>query len=215
MCETGASGWPESALAGVAGWHVAALCLRLALLAEPRLLTDQGRANTPSVRLTFDSQLFSVLAVALAACSRPKPPTIAPKSATVVAVSPVGVQLAVTFDVTNPNGFPLLARAVDGRFVLGSGSGVELGKAHTVLASSIPAESTSSVTSQLVVSWTSLAALAPFMLSPAPVPYRFDGTASVGGERLNADVPFTVTGELTRAQLIDTGLAGLRLPLPR
>ena len=100
--------------------------------------------------------------------------------------------LAVSFDVANPNRFPLIVHAVDGRFSLGAGAGVELGKAHAEPASSIPAEGTSTVTSQVAIGWTNLAALTPFMLSPAAVPYRFDGNATLGGESLNVKLPFTL-----------------------
>jgi LEA14-like dessication related protein len=146
------------------------------------------------------------------ACAKPKPPTITPKSAQVLAFGATGVTLSVAFDVANPNRFPLAVHAVDGRFALGAGAGVELGKAHAEPASSIPARGTSTVTSQVAVGWTNLAALTPFLLSPAAVPYRFDGTATLGGESLNVDLPFTLTGELTRAQLINAGLSGLSQP---
>jgi LEA14-like dessication related protein len=153
-----------------------------------------------------------VVVLTAVACNRPLPPTVTPKSARVLAVGPSGVQLAVTLDVTNPNPFPLFVRAVDGSLLLGAGAGAELGTEHTELASGIPASSTTSVTSELTVNWTNLAALTPFALSPAAVPYRFDGRASVGGDGLNVSLPFTLTGELSRAQLISAGLSGLSLP---
>jgi LEA14-like dessication related protein len=157
--------------------------------------------------------LVAAAALSLAtACAKPKPPTIRPKSAQVLAVGVTGVKLAVAFDVANPNRFPLIVHAVDGRFSLGVGAGVELGRAHAEPASSIPAQGTSTVTSEIAVTWTNLAALAPFMLSPAAVPYRFDGNATLGGESLNLNLPFTLTGELTRAQLINAGLNGLSQP---
>ncbi len=127
-------------------------------------------------------------------------------------VGPGGVQLAVTFDVTNPNSFPLYVHAVDGRLLLGADSGTEVGKAHAELASSIPAQGTSSVTSQLAATWTDLTALGPFVMSAAPVPYRFVGTASIGGDQLSVALPFTLSGELTRAELISAGLSHLSLP---
>jgi len=155
--------------------------------------------------------LFAAVALA-SACSKPKPPTITPKSAQVLSVSGIGVNLAVTFDVANPNRFPLVVHAVDGRFLLGAGAGVELGKAHAEPSSSIPAQGTSTVTSQIAIGWTNLAALAPFVLSPAAVPYRFDGNATFGGESLNVSLPFTLTGQLTRAELLSAGLSGLSQP---
>lgn len=154
------------------------------------------------------------LVVGASACSKPQPPTITPKSAQVSALSTTGVQLTVSFDVTNPNGFPLIVHAVDGRFSIGAGAGTELGQAHAEPSASIPAKGTSTVSSQLSVTWTNLSALIPFAISPAAVPYRFDGTAQLGGESLNVNVPFELTGELTRAQLLGVGLVGLTQPAP-
>jgi len=158
--------------------------------------------------------LFAVLALATA-CAKPKPPSITPKSARVLMVSGTGITLAVTFDVTNPNRFPLIVHAVDGRFLLGAGAGSELGTAHAEPESSIVAGGTSTVTSQIAIAWTNLAALTPFLLSPAAQPYRFDGHATLGGDSLNLSLPFTLSGELTRAQLINAGLSGLSQPAPR
>lgn len=157
------------------------------------------------------TRLFVVTsALALASgCAKPKPPTVTPKSAQVVSVSPGGVQLAVAFDVTNPNRFPLIVHAVDGHFFVGAGAGRELGSAHAEPSASIAAQATSTVSSTVSVGWTNLAALAPFALSPGAVPYTFSGSATLGGSELNVAVPFTLTGELSRAQLIAVGLAGL------
>lgn len=179
-----------------------------------RILLMPTKSPTPTPHLPTRPWLLAAFAaLALApACAKPKPPTITPKSAQVLAVAGTGVTLAVTFDVANPNRFPLIVHAVDGRFSLGAGAGVELGKAHAEPGSSIPAEGTSTVTSEIAVGWTNLAALTPFMLSPAAVLYRFDGNATLGGESLNLNLPFTLTGELTRAQLINAGLSGLSQP---
>ena len=162
--------------------------------------------SKPHFRLRSRGVIGLVALTLAVACVRPKAPTITPKSAQVRAVDATGVTLTVTFDVANPNRFPLVVHVVDGRFSLG---GVELGKAHAEPASNIPAEGTSTVSSEIAVGWTNLAALTPFILSPAAVPYRFDGSATLGGENLNLNLPFTVTGELTRAQLIGMGLSGL------
>jgi LEA14-like dessication related protein len=170
----------------------------------------------PSTHFWSHTRTFAALAALSlpAACAKPQPPTISPKSAQVLAVSAAGLTLAVAFDVANPNRFPLVVHAVDGRFSLGSGAGVELGRAHAEPASSIPARGTSTVTSEIAIAWTNLAALTPFLLSPAAVPYRFDGNATFGGESLNLSLPFTLTGTLTQNQLINAGLSGLSQATP-
>ena len=167
--------------------------------------------RSPTTRLMMAAAVLSLAT----ACAKPKLPRLTPMSAQVLTVAATGVTLEVVFEVSNPNRFPLLVHSVDGRFSLGVGAGVELGKARAEPASSIPAQGRSTVTSQIAVGWTNLGALTPFMLSPAAVPYRFDGTATLGGESLNVDLPFTLTGELTRAQLINAGISGLSQPAVR
>ena len=154
-------------------------------------------------------------ALALGACSKPKSPEVTPRSARVTSVDARGLGLTLELDVRNPNDFPLVARAVSG--VLEVGNGVELGRARAEPKSSIPAGGSSPVTSQLLVSWTNATAVAPFALTNKPVPYTFRGTATIGGEKLNVDVPFSVKGELTRDHVLQIGLRGLGptgLPLP-
>jgi LEA14-like dessication related protein len=146
-------------------------------------------------------------AVLVCACMKLKPPTLHPRAARVTQVGPTGIGLVVELDVANPNAFPLAVRTVSGTLEVGSGT--EVGRGHAEPGKTIPAQGSSVVEAQLTVGWTKLEALAPYALSPSPVPYRFRGTASVGSERLNVDVPFVVTGELTRDQLLQAGLRGL------
>src|SRR5262245_59463630 len=111
--------------------------------------------------------------LALGACAKPEPPRVTPRSVRVGAVSPAGLGLLLELDVYNPNPFPILAQRVSGTLELGSG--VELGRGAVTARTSIGAKSSSTVNSQIAVSWTNAAALAPFALSTAPVPYTFRG----------------------------------------
>jgi len=136
-----------------------------------------------------------------------EPPTLRPRAARVTQVGPTGIELLLQLDVQNPNAIPLAVRSVTGTLEVGAGT--EVGRGRSNPGTTIPAKGSSVVDAQLTVSWTKLEALAPYALSPAPVPYRFRGTAAIGGQRLNVDVPFVVTGELTRDQLLQAGLRGL------
>src|SRR3954462_121524 len=127
---------------------------------------------------------FSAALLLASACAKPKPPTLTPRSAQVLAVSASGVQLSVAFDVANPNRFPLIVHSVDGQFSLGAGAGSELGTAHAEPSASIAAQSTSTVNSTVSVGWTNVGALMPFALSPTAVPYTFTGHAAIGGSEL-------------------------------
>ncbi len=150
---------------------------------------------------------LSVLVLALAGCSKPEPPTVQPRSVRATTVGPDRITLAVELDVHNPNAFALAVESVRG--VLALDGGAELGTAHAEPRTPLPARASSVVTLNLDVPWQNLPALAPYALSGADVPYRFRGTAKLGGERLNVDVPFVVEGKLTRVQVIELGLRGL------
>jgi late embryogenesis abundant protein len=163
------------------------------------------RARKPGRSLLCSLILTSALA--LVSCSKPEPPRVTPRTARVTAVSPAGIDLTLELEVYNPNAFPVTVSSVNGTLALGSG--IELGRGQAAPGASIAAKGSSLVTSQLNVGWANIGALAPFAVSAQPVPYTFRGTASLGGGRLKLDIPFTLTGELTREQLLQLGLQGL------
>jgi LEA14-like dessication related protein len=156
--------------------------------------------------------LVALLAsVLLVACAKPKPPTITPHSVEVKSVSPTALVLHAQFDVHNPNGFPLIVRKVSGKLTVANN--VDMGSTSVPSGVSIPANGTQRVASDLDVSWQNLSQLLPYAVSGKPVPYSFDGHATVGGKSLNIEVPFSIKGELTSAQLLSAGLNGLpKLP---
>jgi LEA14-like dessication related protein len=168
------------------------------------------------MQLAVEGRSALLASVLLAtACSTPEPPRVTPRSVRVTSVAPGGVGLAVELDVYNPNSFPLLVRTVNG--TLEVGNGIEIGRGRADPAGNIPARGSSLVPTQLSLGFTNLPALSQFALSAKPVPYTFRGVATVGGEKLNADVPFSIKGELTREQVLQAGMRGLGpmgLPLP-
>jgi LEA14-like dessication related protein len=151
-----------------------------------------------------------ILALTVAACSRPVPPTVTPREVRVTRVDPTRLVLSVVLDVNNPNSFSIVAQAVDGTLELENGT--LLGRARVPVQTSIPAKASSQVTSELSVPWANLPALAPFALSGTDVRFRFRGTATIGGENLNVGVPFELAGLLNRAQVLELGLRGLGMP---
>lgn len=140
----------------------------------------------------------------LSSCAKPEPPRVTPKAVQLGAVGAQGVRVSVELDVYNPNSFALSAKSVEGALMLGNG--VELGRGQTIPTSPIPGQSTVPMTSSLDIPWTNLGALLPLVTSNQPVPYRFVGSAQLFGESLNVRIPFELTGELTRNQLISLGL---------
>lgn len=153
--------------------------------------------------------LFATLL--LVACSKPKPPTITPHSAEVKSISPTALVLHAQFDVHNPNAFPLIVQSVSGKLTVAGN--IHMGSTTVPSGVSIPANGTQRVASDLSVSWQNISQLVPYAVSGKPVPYSFDGHAKVGGKSLNIDVPFSIKGKLTSAELVQAGLNSLpKLP---
>jgi LEA14-like dessication related protein len=151
--------------------------------------------------------LLSVASVTLAVgCAKPKPPTLTPRSAQVSAIKPDGVQLALVLGAHNPNGFPIIAHAVTGTFELQDGT--SLGSAQSSESFTIPAEGDQDLKATLDVRFDSLSALAPYAMAARAVPYRIRGSARLGSDKLNVDVPFTIDGQLTPEQVVAASLHG-------
>jgi LEA14-like dessication related protein len=166
--------------------------------------------RVPATRAALGCLLTLLLCALLAGCAKPEAPRVTPRTARVTATGPTGVELALELDVHNPNAFPLLVQSVEGTLEIAGGA--ELGRGVAEPKTSIPPKGSAVLTSQLNIPWSNMAVLAPFALSPKPVPYAFRGRASVGSERLNVDVPFSLRGELSREQLLQIGLGGLTVP---
>ena len=145
------------------------------------------------------------LVIALGACSKPRPPTLTPQVARVVAVNAAGLDLDVQLKVDNPNSIPLTAQAVSGTLFVAENQKLAHGSSRP--AHSIPARGSSLVQSRLHVAWEDVTSLAPF-LAQESLPYVFKGDVTVGSESFNVTLPFTLSGHLTRTQLLQAGLRG-------
>lgn len=166
-------------------------------------LRSRGQARARPRPLLAVPVLAATLA---AACARPEPPSVVPHAVRVSAVSASGLDFDVELQVHNPNSFPLAAEAVNG--TLYGARDQKLGHGTSHPREAIPGDSTRIVASKVHVGWENVVALAP-LLAAERVPYEFRGDVTLGGERLNVTLPFTLSGELTRAQLLEAGLRGL------
>jgi LEA14-like dessication related protein len=149
---------------------------------------------------------FVLLASAALGCARPQPPSVVPHVVRVSAVTPAGMDFDVQLQVHNPNSFPLAAEAVNG--TLYGARDQKLGQGTSHPGESIPAGSTRLVASQVHIGWDNLMAVAP-LLAAERIPYEFRGDVTLGGESINVTLPFTLSGALTRTQLLEAGWRGL------
>jgi LEA14-like dessication related protein len=139
------------------------------------------------------------LLVALLACSKPQPPTIVPKEARVAAISPAGLDLVVKVEATNPNNIALSAQSFTGKAKLDGK--YELATVTISKPVSLPPHQPTMIDVPLTMPWQDVNALVAMSTAQKPIPYVVDGTVKVGGESLNVDIPYSVSGTITREQL--------------
>jgi LEA14-like dessication related protein len=144
-------------------------------------------------------------------CRKPEPPRVTPKEARIVAVSAAGMDVLMKVEAFNPNASTLSARSVtatarlDGRWEMGS---ITIAKPVV-----LPPNAATTLDVPVMLPWKDIGALSALATTPRPVPYAIEGTVQISGERLNIDVPFAVTGTITREQLAGAALKGLP-PIP-
>jgi LEA14-like dessication related protein len=141
------------------------------------------------------------------ACQKPEPPRITPKEARVTAVGPNGLEILLKVEALNPNRVTLSAQSftgkakLDGKWDLGT---VTVAK-PVVLPPNVP----TMIDVPMTMPWTDLQALGALAATARPVPYSVDGTVAIGGESLNVNVPFAMTGTITREQIAGAALKAL------
>jgi LEA14-like dessication related protein len=152
-------------------------------------------------------------ALALAACSRPEPPTLTPVRATVTAVTAAGIDLRVRLDAYNPNGIDLSTRTVKANVMLDGK--YDVGSVTVPTPLKLPAKKRTQLDVPLSVKWHDLTGIASLAASNRGVPYQLDGTVALGGDTLNVDVPFRMDGTITHEQIVqavNNSLPKLQLP---
>ncbi len=158
------------------------------------------------------SLLFALL---LAACSKPEPPTIEPEGAVVKSVTPQGLDVEMTIDAYNPNSIPLIARSVKARVKLDGR--IDLGEVEVPTEVKVPAKKHEKIVAPVSVKWQDASAVAIMAATRESVPFTIEGSANVGIDDVNFDIPFTTEGSLTRDQLMKMGMQNLpqfpKLPL--
>ena len=152
-------------------------------------------------------RLFYAAAFALVACAKPEPPRLTSLSAKVTGVSVQGIDVDLKLEAENINDSDLSARSVtatitlDGRTTLGSVTVPNKIKlpAHKKTTLDVPVSSR----------WKDLSGVATLAAAGKDIPYTMDGTVELGGDTLNINLPFRVTGIVTRAQLAQAALNSL------
>lgn len=157
-----------------------------------------------SRRVLFAGAFIALLG---SACSKPEPPTLVPKEAKVTAVGPTGLSLLLRMEATNPNRVTLSAQSVTGKATLDGKW--DVGTVTISKPIALPPNVPTMIDVPLTLPWTDLNALGALATAPGPVPYVVEGTVAVGGERLNVNLPFRLSGTITREQIANAALKSL------
>lgn len=151
--------------------------------------------------MTIDrrSMLLGLAATLALGCARPTPPRITPRSADVTGATAQGLGLKVHCVVRNGNSFDLTVQRISVRLTLG---GRDLGVTDLQRTIRLPSNVDVPMDIDVRAPWVDLAGLIAVSVFNENIPYRLDGSARVGGERLNVDVPFTLESTLPRRILL-------------
>ncbi len=159
--------------------------------------------------LTRRSLLVAIVGLAaVVACDKPQPPQLTPQEAKVTAVDMTGFDMTVKMDAFNPNGFDLTVQSVVAHVIVDGNQ--DLGTVTASKAITLAANAHTTIDVPMNVKWKNAAGFATIAASRRPVPYTLDGTATVGGNRLNVDIPFKLQGTMTAEQLQQAGLKSLQ-----
>jgi hypothetical protein len=138
------------------------------------------------------------------ACGRPKPPTITPEKGEVTSVGPEGIQLRLSLTVDNPNRIDLSARSVNGRLLLDGK--YDLGTVTVSEPFRLPSGQRTPLTVPMTVGWKDLGVVLALAASNRNLPYDVDGSVNVGGDSINVNLPFHLSGIVTHEQLLKATL---------
>jgi LEA14-like dessication related protein len=144
--------------------------------------------------------LLGALLGFVVACSKPVPPTLAPKRANVTSISPSGIGVEVTLLVTNPNSIDIPAREAKAHVVLDKQ--IEVGLATVDENVTLPANQTTEMKVAVSLPWNNVMPLLGLAMSDRSIPYTIDGTLALGGELVSVELPFTIDGTVSHDQIV-------------
>jgi LEA14-like dessication related protein len=145
--------------------------------------------------------LPGVILFSLVACSRPSPPTLVPKHASVSNISPTGIGFELTLAATNNNDIDLTAGNVQAHVMLDKR--IEVGAATVEETVTLPAHQTTELKVASTVPWANVLPLAELVTSDRRwIPYSIDGSLSLGGDLVSVQVPFKIDGNVSHDQLM-------------
>lgn len=141
-----------------------------------------------------------LVGLSLVACKRPKPPTLTPEKGELTAIGPDGIHLTLHLGVENPNGFDLSARSVAGRVLLDGKH--DMGTVAVSQPFRLAAGQVTHLSVPVTLGLEDVPMVLALAASNRDISYDVDGSVNVGGDSLNVNLPFHLSGQLTHEQLV-------------
>ena len=157
----------------------------------------------------FSSVAALVLLGSTFACQKPQAPQLTPREVVLTELTPTGASFRIKLAATNPNAFALSANSFRAHLVFDGGK-VDAGTVNVATPFSLPAGATTEMDVPVTLNYSGLAALGVLATQKPTIPYVIDGTVNIGGEKLNVDVPYSVSGTVSQAQIAAASVKGLQ-----
>ena len=148
----------------------------------------------------MNRRLFLAATVALAACSKPEPPTVTPISGRVTKIDSSGITVEAKLEAHNPNDFEIKVKSFTATIVLDDKHNI--GTVTAPHAITLPANKKKQFEIPISLNWANAASLAPLAMSNRDVPYEASGKVKVSAQSIELELPFTVKGVVTHQQLV-------------
>lgn len=122
-------------------------------------------------------------------------------------LTPTGASLRLKLAAANPNAFALSANSFKAHLTFDNGR-IDAGTVNVTTPFSLAPNTTTELDVPVTLSYAGMAALGVLAAQKPQIPYTVDGTVNIGGEKLNVDLPYTLTGTVTQAQVIQATVKG-------
>jgi LEA14-like dessication related protein len=151
--------------------------------------------------------------LALAACSKPEPPTVKPVSGRLLGITGEGLDVEAKLEAYNPNDFEIEVKSFTASVTIDRTINIPDVTSPQVVR--LPAKKKKVFDLPVSLKWNAALGLAPLALANRDVPWEASGTVKIGGDSLEVDLPFKVSGIITHQQVTQAvGRALPKLPLP-
>ncbi len=137
--------------------------------------------------------------MAIASCTKPELPTVKPVSGRLVGVSTSGIDVEAKLEAYNPNDFDIEVRSYSATVTLDHK--INVGTVSSQQKVTLPAKQKKTFDVPVGIKWNDAQQLVPLALSTRDIPWDADGKVKIGGDSIDVELPFKVSGVVTHQQV--------------